>query len=32
MITSTKDALGTELISVPFRRDELEAILEDIES
>jgi len=32
MITSRKDALGTELISVPFRRDEMEAILEDIES
>ncbi|PKS05327.1 hypothetical protein jhhlp_008701 [Lomentospora prolificans] len=32
MITSSKDALGTEMISVPFRKDEMEAILEDIES
>ena len=32
MITSKKDALGTELLSVPFRKEEMEAILEDIES
>lgn len=32
MITNKKDALGTELISVPFRQEEMEAILEDIES
>lgn len=32
MITNKKDALGTELISVPFRQDEMEAILEDVES
>ncbi|KAL1901579.1 Origin recognition complex subunit 2 [Ceratocystis pirilliformis] len=32
MITSTRDALGTELISTPFRREEMEAILEDIAS
>ncbi|KZF19183.1 ORC2-domain-containing protein [Xylona heveae TC161] len=30
MITSKRDALGTELLSVPFRKDELETILEDI--
>ncbi|KAG5977691.1 hypothetical protein E4U55_006612 [Claviceps digitariae] len=30
MITSRKDALGTELLSVPFPKDELEAILEDL--
>jgi origin recognition complex subunit 2 len=32
MITSRKDALGTELLSVPFAKDELEAILEDLMS
>lgn len=32
MITSRKDALGTELLSVPFQKDELEAILEDLMS
>ncbi|GJC81811.1 origin recognition complex subunit 2 [Colletotrichum liriopes] len=32
IITSTKDALGTELLSIPFRREELEAILEDLMS
>jgi origin recognition complex subunit 2 len=30
IITSRKDALGTELLSVPLRKDELEAILEDL--
>jgi origin recognition complex subunit 2 len=30
MITSYKDALGTELLSVPFKKEELEAILEDL--
>ncbi|KAJ4389220.1 Origin recognition complex subunit 2 [Gnomoniopsis smithogilvyi] len=30
MITSRKDILGTELLSLPFRREELEAILEDL--
>ncbi|KAI1824168.1 origin recognition complex subunit 2-domain-containing protein [Xylaria intraflava] len=30
MITSRKDVIGTELLSVPFRKEELEAILEDI--
>ncbi|GAW12491.1 hypothetical protein ANO14919_018610 [Xylariales sp. No.14919] len=30
MITSRKDTLGTELLSVPFRKEELEGILEDI--
>lgn len=30
MITSHKDILGTELLSLPFRKDELEAILEDL--
>ncbi|KAI0532419.1 origin recognition complex subunit 2-domain-containing protein [Xylaria digitata] len=30
MITSHKDILGTELLSVPFRKEELEGILEDI--
>ncbi|KAK1827059.1 origin recognition complex subunit 2-domain-containing protein [Podospora conica] len=32
IITSHKDALGTELLSLPFRKDELEAILEDLMS
>ncbi|KAG8669699.1 hypothetical protein FPOAC1_009098 [Fusarium poae] len=32
IITSMKDALGTELLSLPFRKDELEAILEDLTS
>lgn len=30
MITSKKDVLGTELLSVPFRREEMELILEDL--
>ncbi|KAF4992006.1 hypothetical protein FGRMN_7460 [Fusarium graminum] len=30
IITSMKDALGTELLSLPFGKDELEAILEDL--
>ncbi|KAI1305612.1 origin recognition complex subunit 2-domain-containing protein [Xylaria venustula] len=30
MITSRKDILGTELLSVPFQKEELEGILEDI--
>lgn len=30
MITSRKDILGTELLSVPFRKEEQEAILEDL--
>jgi len=32
MITSKKDNLGTELLSVPFTKEEMEAILEDVES
>ncbi|KAI1458836.1 ORC2-domain-containing protein [Annulohypoxylon moriforme] len=32
MITSHKDVLGTELLSVPFQKEELEAILEDLMS
>ncbi|KAH8663908.1 origin recognition complex subunit 2-domain-containing protein [Xylariales sp. PMI_506] len=32
MIVSRKDILGTELLSVPFRKEELEAILEDLMS
>jgi hypothetical protein len=32
MITSRKDAIGTELLSIPFPRAELEAILEDLMS
>ncbi|KAK0752091.1 origin recognition complex subunit 2-domain-containing protein [Schizothecium vesticola] len=32
IITSHKDALGTELLSLPFRKDELEGILEDLMS
>ncbi|KAK6219974.1 origin recognition complex subunit 2 [Colletotrichum tabaci] len=32
IITSRKDALGTELLSIPFGREELEAILEDLMS
>jgi len=30
MIQSRKDALGTEIISAPFRKEELENIVEDI--
>lgn len=30
MVTSRKDAFGTEMLSLPFRRDELEALLEDL--
>ncbi|CAK7232276.1 Origin recognition complex subunit 2 [Sporothrix bragantina] len=32
MVTSRKDAFGTEMLSLPFRRDELEALLEDLAS
>ncbi|KAI5865663.1 ORC2-domain-containing protein [Durotheca rogersii] len=32
MITSRKDLLGTELLSAPFQKDELEGILEDLMS
>ncbi|KAH6893276.1 origin recognition complex subunit 2-domain-containing protein [Thelonectria olida] len=32
IITSIKDPIGTELLSLPFRKDELEAILEDLAS
>jgi len=32
MIQSRKDVLGTEMLSVPFRKEELETILEDIVS
>ncbi|KAI1390810.1 ORC2-domain-containing protein [Hypoxylon trugodes] len=32
MITSRKDVLGTELLSVPFQKEELEGILEDLMS
>ncbi|KAI9049468.1 hypothetical protein LZ554_006499 [Drepanopeziza brunnea f. sp. 'monogermtubi'] len=32
MIQSRKDAMGTEMLSVPFRKEELETILEDIAS
>ena len=32
MISDRKDALGTEYLSVPFRKEELETILEDITS
>ncbi|KAK0728156.1 origin recognition complex subunit 2-domain-containing protein [Lasiosphaeria miniovina] len=32
IITSHKDSIGTELLSLPFRKDELEAILEDLMS
>ncbi|KAK3945130.1 origin recognition complex subunit 2-domain-containing protein [Diplogelasinospora grovesii] len=32
MITSRKDSIGTELLSLPFRKDELEGILEDLMS
>jgi origin recognition complex subunit 2 len=32
MITSRKDAIGTELLSLPFRKEELEAILEELVS
>ena len=30
MIVSRKDVTGTEMLGVPFRRDEMEAILEDL--
>ncbi len=30
MITSKKDVLGTELLWVPFRKEELESILEEL--
>ncbi|PHH91504.1 hypothetical protein CDD83_173 [Cordyceps sp. RAO-2017] len=30
IITSRKDAIGTELLSVPFPKEELEAMLEDL--
>lgn len=30
MIESKKDAIGTELLSVPFRKEEMEGILEDL--
>ncbi|KAF8862063.1 ORC2-domain-containing protein [Acephala macrosclerotiorum] len=32
MIQSRKDALGTEMLSIPFQKEELETILEDIMS
>lgn len=32
MIQSKKDVMGTEILSVPFRKEELETILEDIMS
>ncbi|KAE8446637.1 hypothetical protein EG329_011830 [Mollisiaceae sp. DMI_Dod_QoI] len=32
IIQSRKDALGTEILSIPFRKEELETILEDIMS
>lgn len=32
MITSRKDAIGTELLSVPLPKAELESILEDLMS
>lgn len=32
MIESRKDTLGTEILFVPFRKEELENILEDIVS
>lgn len=30
MIVSRKDGIGTEMLGVPFRREEMEAILEDL--
>lgn len=30
IITSHKDALGTELLSLPFGKEELEGILEEL--
>lgn len=32
IITSRKDVLGTELLSVPFSKEELESILEELMS
>ena len=31
MLTSKKDSTGTEMLSLPFRREELESILEEVE-
>jgi hypothetical protein len=31
MLTTRKDALGTELLYVPFSREDLEAVLEDLD-
>jgi len=31
MVTSRRDGMGAEVLSVPFRREEMEAILEDLE-
>jgi origin recognition complex subunit 2 len=30
MVESRKDAMGTERLSVPFRREELESMLEEL--
>jgi len=30
MVVSRKDAMGTEVLSVPFRREELETLLEEL--
>lgn len=30
MINSRKDTMGTEMLSVPFRKEELETMLEDL--
>jgi len=32
IITSHKDSIGTELLSLPFRKEELESILEELMS
>lgn len=32
MVHSRKDVLGAEVLSVPFRKEELETILEDLMS
>ena len=30
MVVSRKDAMGTEMLGVPFRREELETLLEEL--
>lgn len=32
MVTSKKDTLGTEVLWAPFRKEDLESIIEDLEA